>query len=185
MSPKILTICPSKYPDKLISMMDSYLVTRSKYNNIIINYDNNSITKIFNKIFEENPDYDFYFMANDDIIFNTPLWDLELANKNCISFGNDNIQNHNLCTFPMIDGNIVRALGWLQMPTLEKYCGDTVWSVIGNSCGNLRHCPQVSIDHLWEGCSHPDVHTADMGRFAEWLAVSNRDIEKVRRIVNG
>lgn len=184
--PRILVICPSKYPNKLNKMMDSFLTTRSKYTQIIVNYEIKPITKIFNDVFNANPKYDFYFMANDDIIFNTPLWDLALANKGKISWGMDGIQNHALPCFPMIDGNIVRALGWLQLPTLNKYSGDIVWGFIGKECGILQHCPEVFIEHSWnEGQVDRDIHISDMAEFAKWLPWSFRDIRKVREALNG
>lgn len=181
----ILCICPSKYPDKLAAMLDSFTVTRSNYTNIIINYEIKPITKIFNDVFNNNPDYDFYFMANDDIIFNTPLWDMELAVKGKISYGNDLIQGKSLCTFPMIDGDIVRALGWLQMPTLNRYCGDVVWKFIGIQCDILNYCSNVSIEHKWqESQVDQDAHKYDLGEFMKWLSVSHRDINKIRDIIN-
>lgn len=183
---KILTICPSKYPDKLERMLDGFTVTRSNYTNIIIDYEIKSITKIFNDVFNANPDYDFYFMANDDIIFETPLWDISLTNKGKISYGSDGIQNNNLCTFPMIDGDIVRALGWLQMPTLNRYCGDTIWNFIGRQCGIIKYFPDVKITHKWEESQvDKDIHTADMAEFGKWLPYSFKDCNKVRKVLNG
>lgn len=166
-------------------MIDSFITTRSKYTDIRINNENKSITKIFNDTFNDNPDYDFYFMANDDIIFHSPLWDIALANKGKISYGNDGIQGINLPTFPMIDGDIVRALGWLQMPSLEKYCGDVIWNFIGKQCNILKYHPEVVIAHDWESCSHPSVHEKDMKAFAEWLPFSFKDCAKVRKVLNG
>lgn len=183
---KILTICPSKHPEKLSKMMDSFLITRSKHTEIIINHEIKPITKIFNDTFNANPGYDFYFMANDDLIFQTPLWDLTLANKGKISYGSDGIQDGHLPCFPMIDGDIVRALGWLQMPTLNRYCGDTVWSVIGKECGILNYCPDVKITHEWEEVHvDKDIHIQDMSEFANWLSVSYRDCKKVKGALNG
>ena len=182
---KILTICPSKRPHALIHMMDSFVTTSSKYTNIVVNYEIRPITEIFNKVFNEHPDEDYYMMLNDDIFFKTPLWDLELAQKGKISYGDDCLQHENLPTFPMIDGNIVRALGWLQLPTLEKYCGDVCWRTIGKSLNILRYCPNVQIDHSWAGCENTEIHTKDMAAFAKWLQVSERDINKVRKVLNG
>ena len=181
---KVLAICPSIHPEKLEKMMDSFLVTRSKHTEIIINYEVKSITKIFNETFLAHPDYDFYYMCNDDIVFNTPLWDLELAQKGKISWGEDKYQNGNLCTFPMIDGDIVRALGWLQMPKLNKYCGDIIWNFIGKECNILNYCPHVKIEHKWDGCTHPDVNTSDMKVFSEWLPWAFRDIKKVKDAIS-
>lgn len=181
---KILVICPSKYPEKLSKMMDSFLITRSKHTEIIINYEDKSITKIFNETFQKNPNYDFYFMANDDIIFNTPLWDIELASKNKISWGFDGIQNENLCCFPMIDGNIVRALGWLQLPTLDKYCGDVIWKFIGKECGILNYKSNIKIYHHWEESEvNHSKHISDQSEFAKWLPYSYKDVNKVKNII--
>lgn len=185
-SPSILVVCPSKYPQKLSKMMDSFLVTRSKYTNIIVNYEDKPITKIFNDVFNNNPNYDFYFMANDDIIFNTPFWDLQLAVKGKISYGCDGIQNEGLPTFPMIDGDIVRSLGWLQMPLLNKYSGDTIWGFIGKECKILNYMSSVSISHQWhESQVDRDIHIADMAEFSKWLPWSFRDVRKVREVLNG
>lgn len=182
---RILVICPSIYPEKLQVMMDSFIITRSKNTDIIVNDDcDKTITEIFNYEFNKNPEYDFYFMANDDLTFNTPLWDLKLANKGKISYGNDLIQGQNLPTFPMIDGDIVRALGWLQMPTIRRYCGDTVWGFIGKSLNILDYHGDVIMKHTWAKCSHPDDHTYDMARFAEWLPWSMKDIAKVKVALN-
>lgn len=181
---KILTIVPSIHPKKLAYMMDSYLDTRSDCNDIRINYEEKSITEIFNQVFNSHPDYDFYFMANDDILFKTPEWDLKLANKGKISYGNDLLQGENLCSFPMIDGNIVRSLGWLQMPKLNRYAGDVVWKFIGQSLGILEYHPEVIISHQWEGCTHPDINTLDMAEFAKWLPWAFKDLTKIREVLN-
>lgn len=163
--------------------MDSFLTTRSESTSIRVYYHADSITNIFNKAFNDNPDYDFYFMANDDIIFKTLNWDLKLAVKGKISYGNDLIQSNNLCTFPMIDGDIVRALGWLQMPLLSKYCGDVVWKFIADNLKLLNYNPEVIIEHKWEGADEV-INKQDMQAFANWLQVSHRDINKIRRALD-
>jgi len=181
---KILAICPSIHPIKADRMWKSFAKTT---HGRVATYSDTStdktITQIFNEAFKKSSDKDFYMMLNDDIIFETDNWDLKLANKGRISYGNDGIQGKNLCTFPMIDGDIVRALGWLQLPSLNRYCGDVVWRTIGNSLGILDYHDDVKITHHWEGCSDPDMNTIDMGKFAEWLAVSQRDINKIKEIL--
>lgn len=161
--------------------MDSFLMTRSEETSIRIYYEKGNITNIFNKAFQDNPDYDFYHMTNDDVIYNTVNWDLKLAKKGKITYGADVFQNQNLCTFPMIDGDIVRALGWLQMPKLERYAGDVVWKFIGQNLNILEYIPSVSIEHKWEGCSDPSMNIRDMQNFANWLPFSFKDLEKVRK----
>lgn len=181
---KILTIVPSIHPVQCESMLESFNLTVSKHSDIIINTEIGSITQIYNRIFNDNQDYDFYFLANDDILFKTPLWDLSLAKKGKITYGNDGIQGENLCTFPMIDGNIARTLGWLVLPTLgpKAICGDNVWMVMGQALKILEYVPSIKIQHLWDGIGK-QMTAEDMRPFGEWLAVSNRDVEKVRKIL--
>ena len=84
----------------------------------------------------------------------------------------------------MIDGDIVRSLGWLQLPTLSKYCGDTVWNFIGKQCGILNYCPDVIIEHHWnESQVDSDIHKRDMQEFANWLPWSFKDIKKVKDVL--
>ena len=185
---KIIAICPSKYPDKLQKMVTSFQSTKSSaFTELIVNYDKDkTITEIFNKEFQENNDADFYMMLNDDIIFQTNLWDKVLANKGKISYGDDSIEGGLKCQFPMIDGDIVRALGWLQMPKLNKYCGDVVWRLIGEQCGILKYFHDVKIEHQWhESQVDREFLINDMGKFGEWLPWSFRDMARVKAVLNG
>lgn len=160
-------------------MMDSFLTTRSESTQIRVYYQVDSITNIFNKAFKDNPDYDFYMPLNDDIIFKTPDWDLKLANKGKISYGTDSVKEGVNGQFLMIDGDIVRALGWLQMPLLHKYAGDVVWRLIGGQLGILEYHPEVVIEHQWGGADS-EVNTKDMAAFASWLPHCHKDINKIR-----
>lgn len=178
---KILTIVPSIYPNKLKNMLYSYYSTVHTPN-IIINSEIKSITTIYNEIFKEYNDFDFYHLTNDDVEYKTKNWDLKLANKGKISYGDDLLQRSNLCTFPMIDGNIARSVGWLQMPTLNRYCGDVVWNFIGKQMGILNYVPEVIIKHHWEGADD-NINKSDSEEFARWLPWSFKDVEKIRRVL--
>lgn len=179
---KILAICPSIRPTQRAFMLDSFLSTRSDCTTIIIHYNKGNLTKIYNEIFFDNPNYDFYHMMNDDTLYRTDNWDLNLAKKGKITYGNDCLQEENLCTFPMIDGRIVRALGWLQLPTLEKYCGDSVWKFIGQSLNILEYVPEVVIEHKWEG-QNDELCKEDMAKFAQWLPEAYKDLDKIRKVI--
>lgn len=181
---RILTICPSIYPFKLTKMLESFELTKSNYTDMVI-CGEGTVTEAINNAFNNAPEYNFYFIGNDDIEFRTPLWDLKLAQKGKITYGNDLFQGENLCTFPMIDGDIARALGWLQLPTLNRYCGDVVWKFIGQQLNILEYDSEVIIEHKWEGCSHPEENKEDMKKFAEWLPGSFKDINKIRSVLNG
>lgn len=177
---KILAVLPTIYPEKMDKMCESMNLTKSKYTDFTF-CSEGTVTEAINIMFNANPDYDFYMILNDDIEFMTPLWDIKLTqNKGNISYGDDLLQGKNLCTFPMLDGDIARAVGWLQLPTLNKFCGDVVWRTIGQSLNILEYHPEVIIKHHWEGCSNDLIHKEDVSAFARWLQVSHKDINKIR-----
>lgn len=165
-------------------MMESFKLTKSNNSDIVVVNDKIPITEIFNNIFNSNKEYDFFHLMNDDCIYRTKNWDLKLAKKGKIAHGYDCIENGMKCQFPMIDGDIARALGWLQLPTLNRYCGDNVWRFIGNALNILEFVPEVTIEHQWEGAD-PELTKQDMARFAEWLPWSFKDVNKVREAIYG
>lgn len=182
---KILTICPSIYPEKLQRMYNSYDVTVSRYSQLIVPQQKGSITAIINDTFRKYNDADYYIVLNDDITFETPLWDTLLTTKNKITHGNDSVEEGVEGQFLMIPGDFARALGWLQLPTLNRYCGDVIWRFIAQQLNILEYKPKVIITHYWEGCAEPLVNQLDMAAFAEWLPHSHIDIEKIRKVIHG
>ncbi len=184
---RILTICPSIYPKKLDKMLASFHNTINCSSLLINDNKNKTVTEVFNDSFQKYPDFDYFFMANDDIEFKTKDWDIILANaiiKPGISYGNDMLQGKNLCTFPMISGDIVRKLGWLQLPSLNRYAGDVVWKFIAHQARCLHYVPEVIIEHHWEGADQ-EINEHDMAAFAQWLPWSFKDVKKVIEVCNG
>jgi len=178
---KILTVCPSIYPDKLIKMEKSFYDTITEDNTLyVVSF--GTVTEAINFAFNKYPDYDYYHITNDDVIYETKGWDKILSNKLRISYGNDCIQKENLCTFPLIDGDIVRALGWLQMPELDRYCGDVIWKFLGDRLNILSYHENVIIRHVWEGQDNA-INIKDMGNFSKWLPWSFKDVEKINKIL--
>lgn len=166
-------------------MLDSFYATASKDVDIITDLRMDlTVTEIINHAFKNNPKYDFYHITNDDVEYQTKDWDLKLAVKGKITYGDDLLQGYGLCTFPMIDGDIVRALGWLQLPSLNRYSGDIIWKFLGQACNCLEYHPEVVIKHQWEGCEYPEINKDDMKAFAEWLPWSYRDVVKIKRVLN-
>jgi hypothetical protein len=179
---RILTICPSIYPENLEKMLDTFHLRSSNMNDIIINTDRKSITKIINDTFEKYNDYDFYHITNDDVLYQTTLWDVKLAKKGKITYGTDCIEGALNGQFLMIDGDIARAVGWLQMPTLNRYCGDVCWRFIGQQLGILEHMEDVTITHNWNGADEK-VNKEDIVEFSRWLPFAFKDIEKIRKVL--
>lgn len=211
MDPRILTICPSyNRPELCSGMIETFHETQQANNTIILGLDisdekitqyqeinkvnkilckaGSTVTNVINSIFNQYPDYDFYHITNDDVEYFTKGWDKKFINMaeeygHGIFYANDLFQGENMPTFPCISGEIARAVGWLQMPMLNRYCGDVVWKFIGGQCNCLYYLGNVFIKHGWEGCTHPDIHKLDMAEFATWLKFSQRDINKIKEIV--
>ena len=124
-------------------------------------------TEIINRAFKEFNDYEFYSVTNDDIVYKNKGWDIALCQKLKISCGQDDtmvekygtsyIGNVNPGEFPItsvIDGDIVRKIGWLQYPKLRHSCGDNIWFWIGKRSDCL----------YFDGKYHTDHNSAYFGR---------------------
>lgn len=212
MNRRTLTICPTRGRSKLCKeMVQSFHDTIETDNTIVlgINIDeieiiayqeiqpankilckaDSTVTSIINSIYQAHPDYDFYHITNDDVIYRTKGWDskfLHLAEEygHGIFYGNDLFQGKNLCAHPFISTELIQALGWLQMPTLNRYAGDVVWKFIGESCNCLYYLDGVIIQHNWKGCVSPSTNESDMVEFAKWLPWSFKDVKKVKESLN-
>lgn len=161
------------------------------------------ITQIFNFTFRELPNYKYYSQTNDDFIYETNHWDrllIDVLNEDLngtgIVFGNDGIQGENLPTTSIVSGNIVRALGWLQMPRLVHLFGDNVWKTIGSAINRLVYVEDVIIKHahpiadkeqedeIFKITNSKEMYQTDGKAFEVWLQVKAKDdITKVMRAI--
>lgn len=195
---KILTICPSyNRPELCKQMLKSWHETILGDNTMILGLDigdpsllgypkeanrvmcknGSTVTEVINSIWAKYPDYDFYHIINDDVIFHTIGYDVKLANiinGEGISYGNDLFQGQSLPTFPFISAGMAKAMGYLQLPSLNRYCGDTIWGDIGRLCGNLHYLGEVKIEHLHKlagkGTDDVDmrVYHEDLKTYLQW-----------------
>ena len=112
-----------------------------------------------------------------------------------IVYGNDLLQGENLPTQCAMTSDIVRALGWMALPSLTHLFVDNVWKVIGNGAGCLRYLPDVVVEHMhpvagkagWdEGhvrVNAPEMYERDQTAFTQWLRTSMvEDVAKVRAL---
>lgn len=117
-------------------------------------YDNTLTTEILNRAFKQDDDYEFYSVTNDDMVYLTPGWDEKLCVKGKIycgveenalkKYGTTTPRPIDPHTFPYtscIDGDIVRALGWIQYPKLRHSAGDNIWYWIGRRM-NVLFCDE-------------------------------------------
>jgi hypothetical protein len=106
----------------------------------------NYISAIYNEIFSLNSNHDYYHMSSDDVIYKTIGWDIKLQSSG-VAYGDDKLQGINLCTFPVINGNIVRKIGWIMLPALKRLYGDAIWEIIGTQINKYYYFPNVVIEH--------------------------------------
>jgi len=223
---KLLVIVPTRgRPKMLKKFIQSFEKTASRDTTVLFYLDDNdpelqryrqhikpypymigkqkTITEIFNGIATESfPDMDYYMPCNDDFIFHTKNWDLKLMDvikKNTgsgIAFGDDKIQGQNMCTTSVISGDIVRAVGYLQMPSLTHLCGDNVWYTIGRGINRLYYLPEVVIEHnhfmnekvekdkIYEYTNSQSMYDRDGAALKRWVKDSAKnDVSKIMKVL--
>jgi len=123
----------------------------------------------------------------DDHHPRTPGWDrllveaIEEHGGPGIAYGNDLFQGANLPTAWVVSADIVRALGWMMLPTLAHMYVDGVTLQLGRAAGCITYCPGVVIEHLhplagkaaWDKSyrhtNSPASYEADQTAYEAWL----------------
>ncbi len=164
-------------------------------------------TEIINRAFEEFNEYDYYSVTNDDIHYKTKGWDEALCHPLKISCGQDDTMvekygdKHNVICSPgefpitsVIDGDIVRKIGWLQFPELRHSCGDNIWYWIGRRSGILYNDKNYHTSHIspyFGKCEEDDTYKEcnafdnmeDYYIYKEWLKYRcGKEIIKVMKL---
>ena len=109
------------------------------------------LSSIYNAVFMAMPDLDWYGFLADDIVPETPNWDgllIEAVGKDGLAFGNDGINGASFATHFVLGGDLVRSIGWLALPGLDRIYIDTVWNDIAVERGVRRYLPEVKLTHL-------------------------------------
>jgi hypothetical protein len=211
---KNLVICPSRgRPEQFKRFLESFknmsrcsdlmaIVDESDkflpyylntYQNCIVNNTSRNVTELINMGFNLKPDYEFYTVTNDDFVFKAEGWDTTLCRKGYISYGNDLCAGESLPTTYVVDGDIVRALGWLQLPKLSFMYGDSVWKFLGQAIHRIKYRQDVIIEHnhwcnlkaevdeTYRRTNAPEVYKADYEVFKTWLqSQKDDDVGKIK-----
>jgi len=107
-----------------------------------------SLSEVYNEVFPRN--LDWYGFLADDVIPDTPGWDLlliEAAGKDGLAFGDDGINQGSFATHFVLGGDLVRSVGWLALLGLDRIYIDTVWNDIAAERNVLRFLPHVMLRH--------------------------------------
>ena len=187
--------CLMIFIDKCDPCLEEYF-SLLKDDMVVVN-DRMTNTKIFNFALSRFPKCEYYHMTNDDFIYKTPGWDSKfvhiLENKRCgIAYGNDLLQGQSMATAPFISGDIVRALGWLQLPDLDYLGGDVVWQTIGHKIDRLFYLPDVIIEHVhyqakkaeidetYKNTNSPARYEKDGQAFKKWIKERRIDLDVLK-----
>jgi len=221
----ILAICPTRERiEKCNRMLNSFEEMRGAFIDIIFCIDEDdpnlkeyeqmfqyraayvisrqmNITQLFNRIVNEMPSYKMFHQTNDDFVYITKRFDKEiyinmLHNGSGIYYGDDDFWGKEICVSPFITSDIIRALGWIQMPKLTHLCSDLVWMEIGEALDILHYMPEVCIKHIHpettgeardsvtDRVNSPEMYQKDKIQFVLWKNQrSQGDIDKVRKAI--
>jgi len=184
-------------------MTDNYSDLFEQYNTRYHIFPFDNITEIFNNTLLLYPGYKYYHLTNDDFFYQTQNWDqifidkIEQKGGSGIAYGNDLLTGQDMPTAPFISSDIVRMLGWLQMPKLKFLYGDAVWKVIGSKLNKLYYCKDVIIRHdhpFFKNGQHDDtskitnskeMYEHDHSAFKDWIQNDYlNDIKKIEEELN-
>ncbi len=135
----------------------------------------------------------------DDHRPRTPNWDLKLIEAiegiggSGIAYGNDLMHGPNLPTSWVVSADIVRAVGWMMLPTCQHMYVDNAVLELGRALDRIVYVPGAVIEHLhplagkakWDGSyreSNAPTRYADDGTaFAVWKASGlAADVARIR-----
>jgi len=133
-------------------LLDGYrAVTLPPGWSLILEPKHETLGALQNSVFDRWPHNDWYGLIADDVVPVTDQWDTALikaAGSDGVAFPHDSINGGAQFTHGVIGGDLVREMGWLILPGLDRVYGDNVWTEIGKKRGVLRYCPDVKLNHL-------------------------------------
>lgn len=107
------------------------------------------LSEIYNAAFNAKRQRAWFGVIADDVVPETPEWDTRLIE----AAGFDGMAvpsgSHNPVATPhfVLGGGLVRSVGWLALPGLDRLYIDTVWRTIAVKRGTLRRVPEVRLTH--------------------------------------
>jgi hypothetical protein len=152
-------------------------------------------TNRLSQIYECNTPY--LASVGDDMVPVTDGWDERLiaaCGTTGMAYPNDG-RRTDIPELIVMSSDIVRALGWMCLPTLEHWYVDNVWSDLGRGAGCLSFLADVVVEHRHPnvvGGDRPDAtyndaagqYAADLAAYQRWrLAGMRQDIATVKGLL--
>lgn len=107
------------------------------------------LSDLYNGAFAAHPDCHWFGFLADDVVPETPRWDsilIEAAGRDgmAIPAGGDTTGG---APHFVLGGDLVRSVGWLALPGLDRLYIDTVWYQIAKARGVAHYRPAVMLRH--------------------------------------
>lgn len=107
------------------------------------------LSDLYNRAFAAYPSLPFYGFLADDVVPETHGFDrllIDTAGRDGMAVPAGGETTGGVPHF-VLGGDLVRSMGWLALPGLERTYIDTVWADIAQARGVLRHRPDVTLKH--------------------------------------
>lgn len=141
---------------------------------------------IYNSALNAMPDLEWYGFLADDVVPETFGWDrllIKAAGSFGLAFGDDGINGETRATHFVLGGDLVRRVGYLALPGLDRTYIDTVWNDIAHKRVVSRYLPDVKMTHkhfsnrtaLMDQTYRKPAKARDRALYQEW-----RNTEDVR-----
>ena len=144
------------------------------------------LSDVYNEAFQLFPNSDWYGFLADDVVPETIGFDrllIEAAGKDGLAFGDDGINGGRHATHFVLGGDLVRSVGFLALPGLERLFIDTVWCDIARNRGVFRYLPNVKLTHVHfsnglapiDRTYHKPGKIRDKRRYESWRDSKNEE----------
>jgi hypothetical protein len=142
-------------------------------------------------------DYPYLGSFGDDHLPVTPGWDKALVKAvqkmgTGFAYPWDN-SREDIPEAVVMSSGIVRALGWMALPSLEHWYIDIVWADLGHGAGCIKHLRAVVVDHVHPGKGKAPADqtyadsggkiTADRDAYHQWRR-SGQMTEDINKILS-
>ena len=107
------------------------------------------LSEIYAEAYEKFHDSEWFGLIADDVVPVTPHWDcklIDIAGRDgmAVPAGGDTTGG---CPHFVLGGDLVRSVGWLALPGLDRLYIDTVWHDLAEKRGVLRYRPEILLEH--------------------------------------
>ena len=107
------------------------------------------LSNIYNNSYKRHQNDPWFGFIADDVVPITNGWDVKLIE----TAGSDGMavpaggETTGGCPHFVLGGDLVRSVGWLSLPGLDRIYIDTVWGKIARSRGVYREVQNVKLEH--------------------------------------